>query len=89
MNTSSDAEKGGIGDPRKEECEKLIKSTTFINGAKTFECSSGMAPVDGIQNSSDGVEIFLSHNKLSDHVKSIMGHVNDYFTKKIKEEKSK
>ncbi|ANQ08860.1 Uncharacterized protein PCOAH_00032340 [Plasmodium coatneyi] len=89
MNNSGDAENGGSGDPSKEECEKLIKSTTFINGAKTFECSSAIATVDAIQSSSDGVEIFLSHNKLSGHVKSIMGHVNDYFTKKIKEEKSK
>ncbi|EUD68748.1 hypothetical protein C922_01148, partial [Plasmodium inui San Antonio 1] len=74
MNISSGAENGGSGDPSKEECDRLIKSTTFINGAKTFECSSGIGPVDDIQNSSDGVEIFLSHNKLSDHVKSVMGH---------------
>ncbi|KJP87954.1 hypothetical protein AK88_02388 [Plasmodium fragile] len=89
MNTSSDAENCGKADPSEEECEKLIKSTTFINGIKTFECSSGMAAVDSVQKSSDGVEIYLSHNTLSGHINSIMGQVNDYFTKTIEEQKSK
>ncbi|SBT36858.1 conserved Plasmodium protein, unknown function [Plasmodium ovale wallikeri] len=78
------------GDPLYTgECEKLVKSTTFINDEKAFECSSGMNPVSSTKSGFKSVEIFMSSNKLSDHIKGVMGHVNEYFTKKVKEEKAK
>ncbi|GAW81598.1 hypothetical protein, conserved [Plasmodium gonderi] len=89
MNTTRDSENIGSSKLDKEKCEMLIKSSTFINGEKVFQCSSGVGPIEGIQNSKEGVEICFSHNNLSDHVKGVMVHVNDYFTKKIKEEKNR
>ncbi|SBS84890.1 conserved Plasmodium protein, unknown function [Plasmodium ovale] len=71
------------------ECEKLVKSTTFINDERAFDCSSGMNPVSSTKSGIESVEIFMNSNKLSDHIKGVMGHVNEYFTKKVKEEKEK
>ncbi|SBT79496.1 conserved Plasmodium protein, unknown function [Plasmodium malariae] len=88
MDTTSDGEKTG-SDLNKDKREKLILSTTFINGEKIFECSSGIASVDNIKDGNEHVEIFMNSNNLSDHIKSVMSHVNDNFTKKINEIKAK
>ncbi|CAD2109031.1 hypothetical protein YYG_01571 [Plasmodium vinckei petteri] len=71
----------------KECYEKLIKSTTFVNDKKTFECSSIIGTVNDIKSSDESIEIFMDHPNLSDHIKSVMGHMNDHFTKKINENK--
>ncbi|ETB61097.1 hypothetical protein YYC_02026 [Plasmodium yoelii 17X] len=71
----------------KDCYKKLIKSTTFVNEKKTFECSSIIGTVKDIKISDENIEIFMDHPNLSDHIKSVMGHMNDHFTKKINENK--
>ncbi|SOS80763.1 conserved Plasmodium protein, unknown function [Plasmodium sp. gorilla clade G1] len=74
--------------PNNTEGEKLVKCATYINNEKVYECSSGISSVDKINNiNNERVDIFMNNNNLTEHIKSIMGHVNDYFTKKINDEK--
>ncbi|CRH00698.1 conserved Plasmodium protein, unknown function [Plasmodium relictum] len=72
-----------------EKGDYIIKSTTFANNEKMFECHSKIAPVDKINVNNENIEIFINSNNITSHINSVMGYVNNLFTKKINEKKGK
>ncbi|CRG94018.1 conserved Plasmodium protein, unknown function [Plasmodium gallinaceum] len=87
MNITNDSD--NINENNNEKKDYLVKSTTFLNNEKIFECSSKIASADKIKINDESVEILMSNNNLTDHIISVMGHVNTFFTKKINDKKGK
>ncbi|VWU51465.1 conserved protein, unknown function [Hepatocystis sp. ex Piliocolobus tephrosceles] len=69
--------------------EKLIKATTFVNGEKIFECSSGFNSLENVQRENDSVKILMNNKNISEHIISVIDHVNNHFIEKINENQCK